>query len=136
MEIRPFQETDRDSVVALWNDVFPDPAPHNEPHGAIDRKTSVDGSLFFVAVESGRVIGTVMGGYDGHRGWIYSLAVAPDQRRRRIGTALMQRVEDELARLGCPKINLQVLGENEDVVAFYRQLNYQVEDRVSLGKLT
>lgn len=114
MEIRPFREADRASVVALWIEVFPDPAPHNELGGAIDHKISVDGGLFFVAVDSDCVLlGTVMGGYDGHRGWVYSLAVAPDRRRVRIGAALMHRIEEELANLGCPKINLQVRGDNE-----------------------
>jgi ribosomal protein S18 acetylase RimI-like enzyme len=83
----------------------------------------------------GAVAGTVMGAYDGHRGWIYSLAVRPEVRRRGIGTALMRHVERELARLGCPKVNLQVLASNVATVAFYRKLGYAVEERVSRGKL-
>ena len=76
-----------------------------------------------------------MGGYDGHRGWIYSLAVAPRFRRRGIGTALVRHVEKALLGRGCPKINLQVLPSNSDVVAFYRKLGYKVEERISIGRV-
>ena len=79
--------------------------------------------------------GTVMGGYDGHRGWVYSLAVVPEVRRRGVGTALMRHVERELAVRGCPKVNLQVLASNAATVAFYEKLGYSVEERVSMGKL-
>jgi ribosomal protein S18 acetylase RimI-like enzyme len=96
---------------------------------------AVQGDLFFVALINGIVVGTVMGGYDGHRGWIYSLAVSPETRRRGIGTALMRHAEQELARRGCPKINLQVLASNAGVVAFYQKLGYAVEERVSMGKV-
>ena len=134
MEIRPFRESDRALVVALWDEVFPNPAPHNEPHGAIDRKMAVDDGLLFVAVDASLVVGTVMGGYDGHRGWVYSVAVAPAHRRRGIGAALMRYLETELARRGCLKINLQVRAGNDGVIDFYDKLEYQVEDRVSLVK--
>jgi ribosomal protein S18 acetylase RimI-like enzyme len=76
-----------------------------------------------------------MGGYDGHRGWIYSLAVSPPARRRGIGTALMRHAERELAARGCPKVNLQVLASNSGTVEFYKKLGYVVEERVSMGRL-
>jgi ribosomal protein S18 acetylase RimI-like enzyme len=76
-----------------------------------------------------------MGGYDGHRGWIYTLAVSPAKRRRGIGSALMERVERELIMLGCPKINLQLLASNSATVAFYQTLGYAVEERISMGKV-
>ena len=75
-----------------------------------------------------------MAGYDGHRGWIYYVAVSPTHRRRGIGTLLMTEVEERLARIGCPKLNLQVRSSNPEVVAFYEQLGYQVEERISLAK--
>ena len=75
-----------------------------------------------------------MAGYDGHRGWVYYVAVRPGQRRRGIATALMRRAEEGLARIGCPKLNLQVRASNQAVVAFYRKLGYQVEERVSMAK--
>ncbi len=134
MDIRTYQNTDRDAVSALWRHALPDNAPHNQPEMAIDRKLAVDPDLFLVAVNDGSVIGTVMGGYDGHRGWVYSLAVTPESRRSGVATALMDKLEDELRALGCMKINLQVRGSNAEVVEFYRTMGYDVEDRISMGK--
>jgi len=75
-----------------------------------------------------------MGGYDGHRGWIYSVAVQPDFRRDGIGTALCQQLEEELRNRGCLKVNLQVRSDNWNVIAFYQSLGFDFEDRISLGK--
>ncbi len=135
MEIRAFHESDADAVTELWKNVFAYPEPRNDPAKVIRDKLAVQRDLFFVAVDNGVVVGTVMGGYDGHRGWIYSLAVDPKVRRTGIGGALMRHVEQELAKRGCPKINLQVLASNAAAVAFYRKLGYAVEERVSMGKV-
>jgi ribosomal protein S18 acetylase RimI-like enzyme len=135
IEIRPFQESAQPSVVALWTAVFGYSAAHNEPTSVIEHKLAFQRELFFVASLDGHVVGTVMGGYDGHRGWIYSLAVSPEVRRRGIGAALMQHVEIALANLGCPKINLQVVASNAAVVDFYKTLGYAIEERISMGKL-
>jgi ribosomal protein S18 acetylase RimI-like enzyme len=135
MDIRLFHESDADVVIALWKSVFAYTEPRNDPAKVIRDKLAVQRDLFFVAVENGVVIGTVMGGYDGHRGWIYSLAVNPDARRKGIGTALIRYVERELAKRSCAKINLQVLATNAGVVAFYKKLGYAVEERVSMGKV-
>lgn len=135
MEIRPFQEGDTEAVIHLWTTVFGYTTPHNNPAMVIRQKLAFQRELFFVAVEGDDVLGTVMGGYDVHRGWIYSLMVRPSARRRGVGTALMRHVERELAARGCPKVNLQVLASNAAVVAFYRSLGYAVEERVSMGKL-
>ena len=93
-----------------------------------------DPDLLLVAAEGSRLIGTVMGGYDGHRGWIYSLAVTGSERHRGIGTALVSKVEQKLKALGCLKVNLQVVSSNSGVVEFYEKLGFSVEDRVSMGK--
>jgi len=135
MEIRPFQESDEQEVVALWRAVFSYSAPHNHPEFVIWCKLAVQRDLFFVALLDGRLVGTVLGGYDGHRGWIYCLAVGPGARRRGIGTALMGHVERALKGRGCPKINLQVLASNPEAVPFYEKLGYGVEERVSMGKI-
>ena len=100
----------------------------------IDKKTRVADGLFFVALEEDTVIGTVMAGYDGHRGWIYSLAVLPAYRKRGIGTALLEHAEKKLANLGCVKVNLQVMEGNETVVGFYHANGYSTENRISMGK--
>ena len=97
-------------------------------------KVARDPGLFLVAVSDGRVVGTAMGGYDGHRGWIYSLAVEQNERRRGIGTALVRKVERKLRGLGCLKVNLQVMPGNKRVVEFYQGLGFSIEDRISMGK--
>jgi ribosomal protein S18 acetylase RimI-like enzyme len=135
MDVRPFHESDEDDVIALWTEAFGYPAAHNDPATVIRHKLAVQRDLFFVATLDNRLVGTIMGGYDGHRGWIYSLAVGPEVRRRGIGTALMRHVERELAGRGCPKVNLQVLATNAATVAFYERLGYSVEERVSMGKI-
>jgi ribosomal protein S18 acetylase RimI-like enzyme len=121
-------------VVALWRQVFPDDPPHNDPLDSIRLKMSSQPELFFVATRAGEIVGTIMAGFDGHRGWIYRVAVNPKQQRQGIGTALMQRAEAELIARGAPKINLQVRSTNEQVVGFYRRLGYSIEERVSMGK--
>jgi hypothetical protein len=135
MQIRVFQESDEPAVVALWKHVFGYPEPRNDPATVIRQKMAVQRELFFVAVDEAKIVGTVMGGYDGHRGWIYSLAVDPAQHRRKVGTALIRHVENALAGHGALKINLQVLPTNSGAVEFYKKLGYRVEERISLGKV-
>ena len=134
MQIRIYHDSDEAAVVALWNEALPDSAPHNDPATSIRRKVAVDRDLFLVADIEGAIVGTVMGGYDGHRGWIYSVAVDRRHRRQGIGGALIRRLEAALAERGCLKVNLQVRASNEEVVAFYEELGYAVEERISMGK--
>ena len=135
MKIRAFEEADSPAVISLWREVFAYTTPHNDPALVIDRKMALQRELFFVAALDERIVGTVMGGYDGHRGWLYSLAVHPSSRGRGIGTALVRHLERALADLGCVKINLQVLASNPKVVAFYEKLGYRVEERISMGRV-
>ena len=134
MEIRPYAESDEAAVAELWRDAFPDAPSWNHPETDIQRKLSVQRELFLVATIDGRLVGTAMAGYDGHRGWVYYVAVSPRHRRCGIGAALMHRVEIDLAGIGCPKLNLQVRDSNRQAVAFYEELGYDVEDRVSMAK--
>jgi ribosomal protein S18 acetylase RimI-like enzyme len=133
--IQPFEEpAHRTQVVELRQRVFGYRTGHNAPHFAIDKKLAVSDGLFFVAEAGGRVVGSIMAGYDGHRGWIYSLAVLPEYRRRGLGSRLMRHAEERLRLLGCPKINLQIMEGNEAVEAFYRNQGYQTEQRISMSK--
>jgi hypothetical protein len=139
VKIRAVAAADLDAIVALWRVVFPEYAdpdrPQRNPVANIERKLAFGDGLFWLAEdERGRIAGTVMAGYDGHRGWIYSLGVAPAQRRRGIGRALMAFAEAQLRARGCPKINLQVLTANAASVAFYRALGYAPDPVESLGK--
>ena len=134
LTIQPYQEEDQDAVTALWREVFPGSPSWNHPETDIQRKLAVQRELFLVAMLEGQLVGTAMAGYDGHRGWVYYVAVSPRLRRQGIGSALMKDVETRLAKIGCPKLNLQVRATNQEVVAFYQKLGYAVEPRVSMGK--
>jgi len=134
MHIRPYISADKDQLVALWRTVFPDDPPHNEPRRAIEAKLKVD-KLLFVAAEGAAIVGSVMAGYDGHRGWLYSVAVHPSVRRQGTGTKLVHYALEQLKNLGCVKVNLQVRVTNGAVVAFYRALGFHVEERISMGLL-
>jgi len=128
--------TDRhfDGVKALWQEMFPDDPPWNGADVAIPAKKAVQPELFLVAVDNGQVIGSVMAGYDGHRGWLYAVAVLNSHQRQGVGTALIREAEKRLRSLGCGKINLQIRASNSAVVQFYKHLGYTAEDRVSMGK--
>lgn len=135
MTINPYSDkAHRAEVIALWEAVFGYDAAHNKPALAIDKKVAFGDGLFFVALVGDVVIGTVMAGYDGHRGWIYSVAVSPAYRRQGVGARLVRFAERALASKGCVKVNLQILEENNSVTAFYDALGYAVEKRVSMGK--
>jgi ribosomal protein S18 acetylase RimI-like enzyme len=82
----------------------------------------------------GRIIGTCIAGYEGHRGWINYLAVAPTYQRRGLATRLMKEAERLLGNAGCPKINLQVRASNVDVIEFYKSIGFIIDDVVSMGK--
>lgn len=131
--IRPFTLEDSDAVVAIWTRCGL-VVSWNDPHKDIARKLKVNPELFLVAEQNGRIAGTVMGGYEGHRGWINYLAVLPTFQKQGIGRALMQTVEAKLLALGCPKINLQVRSSNTAVIQFYGHIGYHIDEVVSLGK--
>ena len=132
--VRTYEDSDHGSVLALWSAVFPNDPPWNEPAEFIRRKRRFQPDLFWVAQEGDRIIGTVVAGYDGVRGWIYHLAVEPSKRRKGVARLLMEMAEVRLEALGCPKINLQVRTNNNGVVDFYKSLGYKTEDRVQMGK--
>ena len=134
MKIRTYRDADFPGVDALWKEAFPNDSPWNRAANAVPAKISFQPNLFFVAVNDGIVEGSVMAGYDGHRGWLYAVAVSKSQRRSGLGTQLVREAEEALRSLGCGKINLQVRSTNAAVVQFYEHLGYQIEDRVSLGR--
>jgi ribosomal protein S18 acetylase RimI-like enzyme len=134
VHVRPFQEGDRHAVIELWSEAFPEEPGHNVSSEMIDRKAGVQPELFLVAQLDGAIVGAVMAGFDGVRGWLHRLAVSTAVRRNGVGTALVRSAESALLALGCPKVNLQVRSSNAPVVAFYRALGYSVEERISLGR--
>jgi ribosomal protein S18 acetylase RimI-like enzyme len=124
----------REPVISLWQEVFGYEASHNAPKIVIDKKIQFKDELFFVALEGDSVIGTVMAGYDGHRGWIYSIAASPGHRKEGLGSALLSFAEEKLSERGCMKINLQIMEGNEAVENFYISNGYKTEKRISMGK--
>lgn len=133
--VRPFAEADEPEVVALWTEVFAGDPARNDPAAVIARKLRFQRELFLVGEFRGDVVGTVIAGYDGYRGWVYHLAVDRRYRRRGFGRTLMREAENGLRGIGCPKLNLQVRSTNAEVIAFYKRLGYSIEDRVSFGKV-
>ena len=132
MKIRQFCEFDRSDLIKLWHAVFPDDPSHNEPSKVIEAKLAID-NLIFVAEHEGLIIGACMAGYDGHRGWLYAVAVCNEQRRSGVGSALVQHAIQALKVMGCIKVNLQIRATNTEVTTFYKSLGFVIEERLSMG---
>lgn len=130
---RTFQHNDTDDDVHVWKTCGLT-VPQNDPRRDIGRKMAEDPSLFFVAAVGSRLVGTCMAGYDGHRGWIYYLAVLPAFQQQGIASRLMECAERELFERGCAKINLMVRTSNEDVITYYANRGYARDDVTVLGK--
>jgi ribosomal protein S18 acetylase RimI-like enzyme len=133
IRIRPYEPADEDVVITLWFQCGLVTSTNN-PRYDIIRKCRVNPELFLVAALDEKIVGTCMAGYEGHRGWINYLAVAPAYQRQGIARQLMEMAERKLADLGCPKINLQVRETNTGVIAFYRTLGFTQDPVVSMGK--
>ena len=134
MEIVTYGDRHFDGVKALWEEAFPNDSPWNVADFAIPAKVKAQPDLFILAVDGEIVAGSVMAGYDGHRGWLYAVSVLKAYQGFGLGTKLIKAAEERLEALGCIKINLQVRSSNAAVIAFYRHLGYDVEERVSMGK--
>jgi ribosomal protein S18 acetylase RimI-like enzyme len=133
MQIRSFTTADEDAVVELWRRCGL-LRPWNDPRKDIARKLGVQSDLFLVGAIDAQIIATVMAGYDGHRGWINYLAVAPQLRRKGFGRQIMAEAESRLRRLGCPKINLQIRRDNSEAVHFYARIGFAEDAVVGYGK--
>ena len=131
--IRPFQTEDDDALVALWK-MCELTVPWNNPHKDIARKLQVQPELFLVGILDNSLIATVMGGYEGHRGWINYLAVHQDFQGKGYGQEIMNSVETGLREMGCPKINLQIRTGNDKIASFYQKLGFTNDHVVSMGK--
>jgi ribosomal protein S18 acetylase RimI-like enzyme len=132
-EIRSFQVSDETVVVQLWKDCTLI-VPWNDPLRDIRRKLRVQPELFLVGFVSGELAATVMAGYEGHRGWLNYLAVAPRFRRQGLGRKMVVEAEARLRQMGCPKINIQIRTGNAEVIAFYNRIGFKPDDVVSMGK--
>ena len=133
MIVRQFKAQDTDQVVALWQECELT-RPWNNPLLDIERKQQQDDSLFLVGELDNHLIASVMGGYDGHRGWMYYLAVSPKHQRCGYARELISHLEQKLIALGCPKLNLQIRTDNIAVQEFYHEIGFTEDATVSMGK--
>ena len=133
--IEPCSKDDLAGIDVLWREAFADDELRHRAAAAVPVKLAFQLDLFLVAREEGRVIGSIVAGYDGYRGHINRVAVLEAHRGRGVGAALVREAERRLNALGCTKINLQIRAANHAVASFYRSLGYAVEDRISMGKL-
>jgi len=133
VDIRPFAIADTEDVISLWQATGLT-RPWNNPHQDINRKLSVQPELFLVAVADGAIVGSVMAGYDGHRGWLYYLASDPARRGEGIGRRLVEAAEDRLLDMGCPKVQLMVRPDNNTARGFYGALGYETFETWTTGK--
>jgi len=138
-QIRTFERRDADAVVELWREAGLTRA-WNDPYQDIERKLKVQPELFLVAEAPGahdslsRIVGALMAGYDGHRGWLYYLASASELRGSGIGRGLVAEAERLLVEMGCPKVQLMVRTENDAALGFYERLGYERFDVLNTGK--
>jgi ribosomal protein S18 acetylase RimI-like enzyme len=133
LHIRPYEAPDEDAVICLWQ-ACGLTRPWNDPRKDIARKLTVQAEWFLVGEAEGRIVASVMAGYDGHRGWLNYLSVEPACRKRGYGKALVQAAEERFIQAGCPKINLLIRGDNINVQDFYRVLGFTQDDVVGFGK--
>ena len=133
--VSPFEPRQFSGIDRLWCKVFPEDPPRNRAKRAIPAKLALADDLLLVAEDAnGVVMGTIIAGWDGHRGWLYAVAVDPSAQRQGIGAALVAAALERLAALGCCKVNLQIRAGNEAVTAFYRKLGFAEEARISMGR--
>lgn len=133
LHIRPFAPADTETVVTLWREAGLT-RPWNDPYRDIERKLTVQPELFLVAADHGRVCGTIMAGYDGHRGWLYYLAVDRAVQGTGVGRRLVGEAEERLSAMGCPKVQLMVRPDNARARGFYAALGYDDFETWATGK--
>ena len=133
MLVNTFTTADETPVINLWKScglLY----SHNDPHKDIIRKLTVQADLFLVGKVDDQLIGSVMAGYDGHRGWLNYLAIHPDYQGRGFGRKIVKEAEQRLRELGCPKINIQIRTQNAAAMIFYRKIGFITDDVISMGK--
>ena len=133
-----YQASHFDGIKLLWRQAFPSNAPKDAAELSFPANLSMQPDLFLVAIDRDIVVGSavasIIAGYDGHRGWLYAVAVLQSHQRQGIATALVREAENRLIALGCKKINLHVRTSDTPVIKFYQSLGYEVEENVSMGK--
>ena len=133
MRIRPIEDDDIAGVTALW-DRCGLLRPWNDPLSDIRFARETKDSEIFIGLDDKALVATVMCGHDGHRGWLYYLAVEPDRQGERFGRAMVRHAEDRLRGLGVPKVELMIRKTNTGIVRFYGALGYETEPVVTMSR--
>ena len=134
IKIRAYQDNDREQVISLW-ETCKLTRPWNDPNKDLDRKKGVGNELFIILEVENQLMGTVMGGYDGHRFVMNYLAVHPKHQGRGFAKMLVEAIENKLVDLGCPKVNLLIRRDNHEVSNFYESVQYtKQKDVLVYGK--
>jgi len=131
--IRTFRPDDATDVIDLWRECGLI-VPWNNPQTDINRKYTDSAQMFFVGELENELVASCMAGYDGHRGWIYFLAVKSSQRRKGLASILVRHVEAKLVKLGCPKVELMVRKTNNTVISFYKSIGFDPDPVIVLSK--
>jgi ribosomal protein S18 acetylase RimI-like enzyme len=131
--MRPYMPADFEAVTALWQACALHPSRSDTSEG-LARKLERDPDLFLLLEEDGATVATVMGSYDGRRGWINRLAVAPSHRGRDIGRQLVGEIERRLKARGCDKVNLLIEPDNAEVADYYDRLGYRRDALIFMEK--
>jgi ribosomal protein S18 acetylase RimI-like enzyme len=133
MTVTPYSSGDKSAVINLWLRCGLVRLGNN-PEQDIERKLKVNPELFLVGLVDGEIMATVMGGYEGHRGWANYLAVAPELQKNGLGRQMMEALEERLIEIGCPKLNLNVRTSNSKVIEFYKRIGYRQDEVVTMAK--
>lgn len=133
LKIRAYQAEDQRSVIKLWIDCEL-VVPQNNPEKDIEMKMAFQPDLFLVGTLGDKIVATAMAGYEGHRGWINYLAVAPDHQKSGFGRLMVYAAEEKLKALGCPKLNVQIRSTNTAVIEFYKRIGFGDDLVMGMGK--
>jgi ribosomal protein S18 acetylase RimI-like enzyme len=135
LTVRSYVPADFEKVVALW-EACELTRPWNDPASDIEFCVGCENSRLLVgsAGDESNIVATAMVGHDGHRGWIYYVAVAPEHQERGAGREIMAHAEGWLASQGVPKAMLMIRETNRKVSGFYERLGYAVEERVVMAR--
>lgn len=132
MRIRKFHKDDTEQIIKIWGECGL-LHPPNDPYLEIRTKANFQPDLFFVGEIDGRVMATIMVGFEGRRGWLNLLGVLPEYQGQGYGSELVRHAVEVLRKIGAPKVNLLVRPSNSKVQAFYEKLGFEFEDAILMS---
>ena len=131
--IAPIADADVEPIIALWQRCGLT-RPWNDPASDIAFARRGANATILIGRHEDKIAATAMVGHDGHRGWVYYVAVDPDTQGKHFGRTIMAAAEDWLRNQGVAKVMLMVRPDNTKVQAFYDKLGYEAQERVIYAK--